>query len=296
MADLTPQNANEFIEQQLDLRAKALEKEFESDALAFMGRLVFGVDDVIRDAVERKKAEHPDGKKLTVFLTTPGGYIEVVKRIVEMFRHHYDVVDFVIPNYALSAGTVLAMSGDSIHMDYYSRLGPIDPQVEMDNGRMVPALGYLIQYERLLAKANAGKLTGAEIQLMVNGFDQAELYQYEQARDLSIALLEEWLVRYKFKNWSETETHKRPVTEAMKRRRASGIGKKLNMTQKWHSHGHGISMEILRRDLNLRIDDFGENPQRSGCVRGYHNLLNDYSEKRANRGVLHTAGHYVPFA
>ena len=89
-------------------------------------------------------------------LTTGGGYIEVAQRIADTFRKHYQHIEFVIPNYVYSAGTVLVMCGDVIWMDYYSRLGPIDPQIENKSGRMVPALGYLRQYEKLIEKANAG--------------------------------------------------------------------------------------------------------------------------------------------
>ena len=131
-----------------------------------------------------------------ICLTTAGGYIEVVKRIAETLRHHYERIEYAIPNSAFSGGTVLAMSGDAIHMDYYSRLGPIDPQVEIQDGNMVPALGYLIKYERLLEKARDGTIAPAEVQLLLDGFDQAELYKYEQARELSITLLEEWLAKY----------------------------------------------------------------------------------------------------
>ena len=91
-------------------------------------------------------------------ITTTGGFIEVVQRIVATLRKHYSIVDFVVPNYAYSAGTVLVMSGDAIHMDYYSRLGPIDPQVETPGGQSVSALGYLERYDQLLRKANSGKM------------------------------------------------------------------------------------------------------------------------------------------
>ena len=37
--------------------------------------------------------------------------------------------------------------------------------------------------------------------------DFAMLRSHEQARDLSIALLEKWLVQYKFKDWSSDRTH-----------------------------------------------------------------------------------------
>ena len=47
-------------------------------------------------------------------------------------------------------------------------------------------------------------------------FDQAELYQFEHERKLTVALLEQWLVKYKFKNWRVTETSKTPVTRKMR--------------------------------------------------------------------------------
>jgi ClpP class serine protease len=188
-----PRNANEFIEQQLGDRARALMEEFDADVLGFSGPLLFGVDDIVRDTIENLKAQSKDHKKkLVVILRTVGGYIEVVQRIVETFRHHYEVVDFVVTNHAFSAGTVLVMSGNAIFMNYYSRLGSIDPQIETAKGRRVSAIGYLEQWKRLVEKAHNGTLTTAEAQLMIDGFDQGELYQFEQARELSVTLLKEW--------------------------------------------------------------------------------------------------------
>lgn len=295
MPKKTPANANEFIEQQLDEKLTAIEGDFDADAFAFNGGILFGVDDLTREAIENKKRDGSGRTRLAVVLTTAGGYIEVVQRIVETFRHHYPIVEFVIPNYAFSAGTVLALSGDAIHMDYYSRLGPIDPQVEVQ-GRMVPAMGYLHRYERLIKKAQSGQITIAEIQLMVDGFDQAKLYQYEQARQLSITLLTEWLAKYKFKNWTVTATRGIAVDDAMRRARAGEIADELNKTEKWHSHGRGISRDVLVRDLNLMIDDFGSDNTRNETVRGYHALMDDYMAVRGTKGALHTAGNFKQFA
>jgi len=64
---------------------------------------------------------------------------------------------------------------------------------------------------------------------------------------------------------------------------------------RWHVHGHGISMEVLRRDLKLKIDDFGAKPELDQKIRGYYDLLNDYMLRRSHRGVLHTIGSYQPF-
>lgn len=295
MAQVSPGNANQFIEQQLDARLEQLEKLTKSDVLLFSGGLLGGVDDVFRAVVETNKDRKTGHNKLTALLTTSGGYIEVVHRIVDTLRHHYLEVDFVIPNYAYSAGTVLAMSGDAIYMDYYSRLGPIDPQVEGSGGKQVPALGYLTQYERLKKKASENKLSPAEVELLIEGFDQAALYQYEQARELSITLLREWLVKFKFKNWNKTSSRGKAVTAAMKTSRAKKIAKELNKTDKWHTHGRGISMDVLREDLNLLIDDFGQNQALREAIKGYYDLLDDYKSKRGDRGVLHVKGHYVPF-
>ena len=294
MADLVPANANEFIEQQLDERIRKIEKIFSADSMSFVGPILFGVYNLIRITIETKKKKSSKDK-LIFILTTIGGYNEVVHRIVDTIRHHYKTVDFIIPNYAYSAGTVLVMSGDEIHMDYYSRLGPIDPQVENVSGKMVPALGYLEQYKRLTEKAKSNTITVAEVQLLISGFDQAELYQYEQERKLSISLLEEWLAKYKFKNWEKTETRGIQVTEEMRKRRAVEIAEALNNTERWHVHGYGISMEVLRKELNLKIEDFGEKADLDDKIRGYYNLLDDYMSKRGDKGVLHTDGSYQPF-
>ena len=51
------------------------------------------------------------------------------------------------------------MSGDEIWMDYFSVLGPIDPQVKNKEGKFVPALGYLDKVNSLIDKARNGSLT-----------------------------------------------------------------------------------------------------------------------------------------
>jgi len=290
-----PMNANEFIEQELDERLRALEQEFDADVVAFNGDIVLGVDGLFRTAIEKKRQENPGRARLVVLITTFGGYIEVVHRIVDVLRHHYQTVEFIVPDYAYSAGTVLVMSGDAIHMDYYSRLGPIDPQKETEGGELVPATGYLRQYERLIKKAQDGNITMAEVQLLLS-FDQAELYSYELQRQLSISLLQEWLTKYKFKNWKTTATRKIKVTEAMRKRRAKQIATALSDTERWHIHGYGISMAVLTNDLNLLIDDFGTVPHRSDQVRRYHSLLVDYMTKLRHQGVFHTTGHYHPIS
>lgn len=290
-----PLDANDFIEQQLHKHLRDLEGTLGSDVLTFVGPIIVGVDDVVKNVIEQKVRNYKKRDKLTVLLKTTGGYIEVVHRMVDTIRYHYPTIDFIIPNYAFSAGTVFALSGDSIYMDYYSRLGPIDPQIEKAGGRMVPALGYLEQWGRLIKKAQDGIITLPEVQLMIRGFDQAELYQYEQAKELSISLLKNWLVKFKFKDWKKTKTRGIVVTQGMKEKRAKEIAEALNDTEKWHTHGYGISIDVLINDLKLVIDDFGKNLKLCDKIKQYNTLLDDYMGKVGHGGIIHKPGIYQPY-
>lgn len=285
-------DANRLIEAQLAERAKTIEAVGDADVLAYFGPIDEPADYEIKDAIEAM----PDRRNaLMVVLETNGGYVDVAERIARILRHHYKRVDFIVPGFAMSAGTVLVMSGDAIYMDYASILGPIDPQVYKD-GSWVPALGYLKQYDRLIEKAQQGALSTAETTYLVNNFDPAELYRYEQEEELSIALLEEWLAKYKFKAWKKTETRQLKVTPTMRKERAREIAKKLNEAERWHSHSRGIPMAVLSKDLNLLIDDFGEEEDFARPIHDYYRLLKDYMSKLAHHYfVIHTREGYVGY-
>lgn len=286
-------DANQIIEEKLRSRIQDLEQASDSDVLAFFGPIYPGAGDMIKDAIEAFTQKR---ESILVVLETTGGFMDVAERIAIILRHHYERVAYLVPTEAMSAGTVLVMSGDSIYMDYASMLGPIDPQVQNNSGNWVPALGYLEMYERLVEKADKGTITSAELTYMVENFDPAELYRYEQERELSIALLREWLVKYKFKNWTETQTRGKTVTRTMRSRRAAEIARKLNRTGRWHSHSRGIPMSVLDQDLKLLIDDFGADPELRPAVQAYYHLLKDYNIKRGNEAmVLHTKERYRGF-
>ena len=124
-----------------------------AEVLTIISPMQYGIEHHTKHALESRERRR---KRLFVILDTLGGVVEVVERIVKVLRKHYTEVVFVIPDRAMSAGTVLVMSGDAIWMDYSSCLGPIDPQIVVQS-RMVPALSYLTQYERLIAKSEQSK-------------------------------------------------------------------------------------------------------------------------------------------
>jgi membrane-bound ClpP family serine protease len=296
MSEAETSKVDTLVESELDARVKKLEDKLSADVLAFSGRIAYGADLAIRDAIEWRQEQKPKRKKIAFFLETGGGYIEIAQHIASTLRKHYDTVDFYVPDAAMSAGTVLVMSGDAIHMDYYSILGPIDPQLPTPDGRgLVPALGYLKKFEELMEKAAEGSLNTAETTYLLNMFDPAVLYKYEKAIELSVFLLEEWLAKYKFKNWKTTKTKKSLVTPKMRRDRAREIAKKLNDTDKWHTHGHGISMAVLRsEEIKLEIEDFEKDKDLWKQIRDYWSLLTDYMTKMGHRGVIHVKKRYKP--
>jgi len=275
---------DDYIKKQLDEHLGSIEKLLDADALTIISPILSPLENRIRTVLDKLSDRR---KRLAIIIDTDGGVIEVCERIVQTIRHLYEEVYFLVPNKAMSAGTVFVMSGDKIFMDHFSCLGPIDPQIMRKDGSTVPALSYLNQFERLIEKSKNGELTTAEFALL-NKLDLGELYQFEQARELSIELLEKWLSSYKFKNWEVTETSREPVTEEMKKQRAKEIANLLSDVKRWHTHSRGIDMKTLRDELKLKIDDFNSVTGLDKEIRSYSDLVQDYREREGYLLLLHT--------
>jgi hypothetical protein len=285
-----PSGLHAVVQENLDRHLDEIEKALDRDAVAIYGPIVHGLETLVRDAIERLDNRN-GAKRAAIIVNTQGGTVEVVERMVDTIRTFYDDVTFIVPDRAMSAGTIFVMAGDSIMMDYFSRVGPIDPQLQKDDG-FVPALSYLVQYERLIQKDREGKLTNAEYALL-SKFDLAELHQFEQARELSITLLKKWLAKYKFKNWVTTETTRTTVTPTMREDRAKKIATELSDNTRWHSHGRGISRETLEGDdIKLKIDDLALNKPLQTSVRKYHHCLSDFMRTMKTPIFVHSRAYF----
>lgn len=257
----------------LQAKLEALEQYLNADVFVYYGSLAPVSANMFAKLVEDLKADALKRDKLYVILTTLGGSAEIVERYVNILRHHYSEVNFIVPDYAYSAGTIFCMSGDSILMDYISVLGPIDPQVPNKDNRYVAALGYLDKINEFIDKAANGTLTKAEL-IWLKELDLGEIRSFEQARDLTTDLLTKWLVNYKFKNWTQHHNGTE-VTEDDKKDRAAEIAKELSDNKKWKSHGKGISIAELRA-LKLKIEDYGKDEQLRSLIRDYYNAMDEY--------------------
>lgn len=278
------------IHQLLETKLIALEDHFQADILTYFGPFEGGIESNFLKIIEDLIDDPAKKDTIYIVLTTGGGSATVVERLVNILRQHYTEVNFIVPDYAYSAGTIFCMSGDNILMDYFSVLGPIDPQVQNKEGRLVAALGYLDKINELIEKAQNNTLTQAEF-IILKDFDLAELRGYEQAKDLTIDLLENWLVKYKFKNWATHRTNPEKlgqvVTQQEKIDRAKEIAGHLSDNKKWKSHGRPINIETLKR-LGLEIEDYSENADRRKLIRNYYEIVSDYVSSRNYRVFVQT--------
>ncbi|MFC0875010.1 ATP-dependent Clp protease proteolytic subunit [Saccharicrinis sp. FJH2] len=282
------------IKEILNKNLEKLEDFFESDVIFYFGEIHPSYEKLFRDFIEILKEEKPGKQRLAILLNTPGGSAETVEKMVEIIRHHYKEVYFVVPDYAMSAGTIFCMSGDKIYMDYSSSLGPIDPQV-FNGTTYVPALGYLDKVNELLEKAKAGTLTQAEFLILQNQ-DLAMLRSYEQARELTITLLKNWLVEYKFKDWlkhrTDPEKVGNDVTIDEKKQRAEEIADRLGDNKIWHSHGRMININTLKSVLKLEVEDYSENNELRNLIRNYNDLLTEFIARNGFKVFLHSRKYF----
>lgn len=277
---------NRALKDLLNQKLSVLEDTINSDVLTYYGPIYDGNENEFLEIVEELAKDANRKEQLAVVITTTGGSPTAVERYVNILRKLYKKIVFIVPDYAYSAGTIFCMSGDEIWMDYFSVLGPIDPQVKNKEGKFVPALGYLDKINELLQKAKTNKLTNAEF-LILKDFDLAELRFYEQAKELTIDLLIKWLVHYKFKNWTTHKTTGKEVTLEDKEKRAKEIADALGDNKKWKSHGRPINIEELTK-LKLIIEDYSEKEKERSCIREYYKLVQNYAKAYNLPIFIHT--------
>ncbi|MFQ6116748.1 MAG: ATP-dependent Clp protease proteolytic subunit, partial [Candidatus Bipolaricaulia bacterium] len=71
----------------------------------------------------------PHDKPIDMIVHTPGGLALAAETIAMALKQHQARVTAMVPFYALSGGTLIALAADEIMMDRYSVLGPLDPQI-----------------------------------------------------------------------------------------------------------------------------------------------------------------------
>ena len=85
------------------------------------------IDDA--ESILRAIRETTPGRPIEIILHTPGGLVLAARQIASALADHDGKVTAIVPHYAMSGGTMIALAADEIVVDAHAALGPIDPQV-----------------------------------------------------------------------------------------------------------------------------------------------------------------------
>ncbi|CAB3287991.1 conserved protein of unknown function [Methanocaldococcus lauensis] len=71
----------------------------------------------------------PKDKPIDLIIHTPGGLVLAATQIAKALKAHPAETRVIVPHYAMSGGTLIALAADKIIMDENAVLGPVDPQL-----------------------------------------------------------------------------------------------------------------------------------------------------------------------
>ncbi|MEI6500877.1 MAG: serine protease [Armatimonadota bacterium] len=188
------------------------------------------------------------GPNLDLILHSPGGSLEAAEGFVEYLRSKFDHIRVIVPQMAMSAGTMVACSADEIVLGKHSCLGPIDPQVmlQTDLGlRMVPAQAILEQFARAQRECKDPTKLASWLP-MLKQYGPDLLVQCEHASTLSVELVRGWLQTCMFRDDTEAQ------------QKAKRISAWLGDHSLFKTHGRHITRKALREQgmnvVNLEDD------------------------------------------
>ena len=215
--------------------------------------------------------ENLHGDKLDLILESPGGSGEVAEDIIRLLRERYKEIAVIVPGWAKSAATIMAMAADEILMGPASSLGPIDAQMGWQ-GKVFSAHALLEGFSKIKQEVvETGQLNKAYIPIL-QGISPGELQSAQNALDFAKTLVKQWLAKYKFKNWDVHASTGAKVTDADRESRADEIAGRLCNHGEWLTHARSLKIDDLE-GMRLRITDFSKDANLAEPIRRYHTLL-----------------------
>lgn len=161
-------------------------------------------------------------KGLDLILHTPGGNPTATEGIVKYLHSKFENnIRVIVPQMAMSAGTMLACASNEIIMGKHSCLGPIDPQY---GG--IPAYNIITEFREAKSDLDNNPASKAYWELQLKKYPAAFFYTVMDSIRLSDALVTEWLKDYMFAGETNDDDKQKKVNK---------IVKKLNTNNKSHS-------------------------------------------------------------
>lgn len=188
-----------------------------------------------------------NNENLDLVIHSPGGSSEAAEQIVQYLRSKYKKIRAIIPQNAMSAATMIACACDEIILGRESAIGPIDPQMIIQNNitgtSVLPAHSILEDFkkakEEIIQNPQVAPLWITRLQTIPVGY----LDLCEKTIKLSKEKVEEWLNSYMFKDCEE--------------KKGKEIAEWLGNFQEHKTHGRPINYELaLSKGLNVtRLED-----------------------------------------
>ncbi len=105
------------------------------ERVGFLGIPVYRFIDIEdSEAVVRAIRATPPDTTIALILHTPGGLVLAASQIAMALKRHRGRKIVIVPHYAMSGGTLIALAADEIIMDPDAVLGPLDPQLQTPRG------------------------------------------------------------------------------------------------------------------------------------------------------------------
>jgi len=192
---------------------------------------------------------------VNVFIHSTGGSAEATERIVNLLRENFKRINFLIPNAAYSAATMLALSGNEVWMDDRSTLGPIDPQIIITTPLgviSVPTQAILDAFSKVRDILKKEPEALAVYLPMLQKYDLHIFEICENAQKLSSSLVQTWLENYMFNSMPDRKERAEFIVNKFSNHRenlshARTIG--IRKAQEW-----GLIIKDLREVPMLRRD------------------------------------------
>lgn len=136
---LWPQVSFYLLQKKRDAILAAIGRKYNSEVitlihrqekLALLGLPIFkfiDMDDA--EKVQRKIRNMPKHKNVDIIIHSTGGIVLAASQIARAIKDHDAKIRVIVPHYAMSGGTLIALAADEILMDEHAVLGPVDPQI-----------------------------------------------------------------------------------------------------------------------------------------------------------------------
>lgn len=150
-------------------------------------------------------------KGLDLILHTPGGDAAATESLVDYLREMFGTdIRVIVPQLALSAGTMIACAAREILMGKHSSLGPVDPQI---GG--LPAHGIIEEFDRARDEIADNKATIPLWQAIIAKYPPTIIGECEKAIDWASEMVIEWLKTGMFKDADDREEKAEAVLQEL---------------------------------------------------------------------------------